>query len=165
MFDTNQLDPLIASEVMELLGSAHYDLNNPKKLNQIRDIVTYFKNVPNHRFKMLKVLSNKSGDKLDILWTYVALQKEKEEKTKTLNPEHFEPDVASEIAKGYLTEDKMALVRKDLERMKLERKKAEQQEAKELSEKSKAISKIPIEAIEDTLTDLSFINKELKAYE
>lgn len=150
---------------MDLVGSAYYDVNNPKKLNQIRDIVNFFQDLPNHRYQILKVLSNKSGDKLDMLWTYVALQREKQAKTQQLNPEHFETDVAAEIAKGYLTQDKMNQVKQDLGRLKAERKASERAEAKELSERQKAISKLDISSIEETLDDLSFINKELQAYE
>lgn len=165
MFSSNQLDPLVASEVMELLGSAHYDVNNPRKLNQIRDIVTYFKDKPNHRYQILKVLSNKSGDKLDILWTYVALQNEKASKTKSLDPELFEADVATELTQGYVSQEKIDQVKENIAQLRAERKAAAKAEKQEQKQKEKAISDLGLELIDDTLTDLSFINKELQAYE
>src|SRR6185369_12247985 len=99
-FNSLNLDPLLATEVIRLVGMRDYEINIPQRYNQLRDIVTFLQASSNPRAEVLKVLSKASGDKLDSVWTYVELQKEKHSRLQKLDPRDFEPDIEEQLRKG-----------------------------------------------------------------
>jgi hypothetical protein len=115
MFD---FDPLVSADIMHALGVDASQLANAHFYTRIKEVVDYFKNSPNPRRDILRVVQKKSGNPLDLTWTYVQLQREKERQIAKLNPEDFEVDVAAEIVRGHITKDKRERVKKDIkERM------------------------------------------------
>lgn len=114
-FSDLNIAPGVGADIMRILGVSATDLNFPKKLQQVQDITDYFKNTKNYREKILKITSGKSGDdKIDMAWSYVQLQRERENKISKLDPQDFEPDVVEQIKNKYLTKDKISLLKKDI---------------------------------------------------
>lgn len=159
-------DPIIGSEIIELLGLADYEVNNPKKYQQLKDVVDYYATDDNRRFSILKLLAGKQGEKLDIVWTYVELQREKQAKVQSLNPQDFEKDVAEEITKGYVTKDNIKKVKDDIQKRKEELKKKQLEEERYERKVDSAMDKAfkDLEVTNDTLTDIELINNELDFY-
>lgn len=162
-------DPIFATDIMSLLDIPSYVEGFPRQNAKLLDVIDYFKSVPNYRNRLLRVLAQKNGDKLDIAWTYVQLLREKEKAVKSLNPSDFEADVADEIVKGYISKDKIKTVKDDItERMKAAQK-AEAEEAKQevMSSKKteKAISVSMMQEYSRKLSEIEKLNEELKAYE
>lgn len=111
----SQIDPLIGTEIMELLGVPPYALDDPKQFKQVHEIVSYFQGRPDYRHRLLSLVQKRpKSDKLDTVWTWLQLQKEREDKIASLNPNLFAPDIAEEIVNGYLTKDAIKRVRENL---------------------------------------------------
>lgn len=159
-------DPLIGTEIIDLLGMSDYEVENPKKYQQLRDVVSHFQADDNRRYSILKILNGKHGDKLDVLWTYVQLQNEKTRKLQTLNTEDFEPDVAAELTKGYITKDKIKTVKDDIAARKkeLQRKQAEESRFDKQVESTVGKALKDLEVTDDTLTEIELINNDLEYY-
>lgn len=161
------LDPLKITEVMNLIGMETHYLAIPRYYNQLKDIVNYFAESPNLRYDILKVISNKQGNKFDVLWTYVELQKEKAAKVQVLDPEDFESNIAEEIVAGHVTKSNRSQLSEVIRKKKeeLERKK---EEAKFQTSKDKAVEKIfdetKLDLYANTLRELEAIEQELSAY-
>lgn len=153
---------LEGTEIIELLGLKTYEVDNPKTFHKLQDVTNYFKDLPNARYKMLKILSNKNGDKMDILWTYVALKKEQLAAVQELNPEFFGKDIVAEITEGYVTKPVRNRIKEDIQK----RIKQQEQEKKHNQQTEKAMDKVSssLPKIKDTLDKLDFLDKELDAY-
>lgn len=147
--------------LIDVLGLKTYEVDNPKTFSKLRDISNYFKNVPNARYKILKVLSDKHGDKMDILWTYVALKNEQAEMLRQLNPEHFPEDIAEQITDGYVTKAARQRIQDDIENRLKEEEKNQDQKV------DKAMVKIQesLPHTKEALDRLNILDKELQAYE
>jgi len=162
------------AEIMTLLGLAHYDLDNPRKFSMAKDITSYFNGKPDARSQILKILSKGMGqDKLDIIWTFVELQKEKERAIKELDPDHFEEDIVEQIKTGILTKDNIARIKKDIEVYdnKLSQKRKEADELERINKDTVDnlfIKPNPIDILSETkklLNKVEDLNKELSFYE
>ena len=162
------------AEIMTLLGLAHYDLDNPRKFSMARDITSYFSGQPDARSQILKIISKGHGqDKLDMVWTYVELQKEKQNAIKELNPEQFAEDIEEQIKTGILTKENIARIRKDIEvhdnKLKQRREEAEKFEKESRDTVDSLMYKPrPIDILSETKTLLNkveHLNKELSFYE
>lgn len=145
-YSTYNYDPLEGAEVMTLMGLDPARLSIPRIAAQVREVVTFFAGKTDRRSQILKQMM-KSGDKLDNLWTYVQLQKEKASKLETLNPEDFEPDVAAQIVSGHLTLDKKSRIREDIKNRK------EAAKNKELNRQEKRQDTIQQKKVEEALPD------------
>ena len=158
------LDPLKSTEILAPLGLFPHDFDNPQKYNKIREIVEYFKDDPKARSKVLQVLSGKPGEKLDVLWEYVALQNEKRAKLSTLNPTDFEPDIAEELSRKYLSLQTSKRIRADISRRKAEA--ARKQELREEAKAERGINKaLELTHVEKTLDDIDNLNELIAVYE
>jgi len=168
-FNSLNLDPLIATQVIQLVGMKDYEITNPQRYNQLRDIVTYFQD-KNARFEILKVLSKNRGmDKLDAVWTYVALQNEKRAKLQTLNPSNFEPDIEQQLKQGVLSRGDMKRVKADIDHKKREIQKQKQLDQAFENKKHRVVDKVfdetKLDSIRDTLYDIEDLNKQLDFYD
>jgi hypothetical protein len=158
------LDPIKSTEILAPLGLFPHDFDNPQKFSKIQEIVSYFGTYPNPRSKVLQVLLGKPGEKLDILWEYVALQNEKKAKVATLNPNDFEPDIAEELSKQHLSLKTSKRIKEDIARRKLEaqRKQEHKQEQKDQRGIDKALD---LTHVEKTIDDIEDLNKLIAVYE
>lgn len=71
-------DVVIATEVMRATGLSGDHLQDGYTLNKLKDVLDYLKGVPDKMFFVEKATRNKNGNKLDMLWSYVALHKDKD---------------------------------------------------------------------------------------
>ncbi len=158
------LDPVKSTEILSPLGLFPHDFDNPQKYNKIREIVEYFKDDPKARSKVLQVLSGKPGEKLDVLWEYVALQNEKKSKLATLNPSDFEPDIAQELSQKYLSLQASKRIRQDVARRKAEA--ARKQEHREEAKAQRSVDKaLELTHVEKTLDEIDNLNELIAVYE
>lgn len=81
--DTNY-SSVDAVEVMGMLNMAPYDLSDPARFGQFRDVMDYLGKVPNKRFFVSKAVGNKQVDRLKHVWEYVELHKKKDGARKQL---------------------------------------------------------------------------------
>lgn len=161
-----QYDPLDGAEIMSLIGFDPGRLTIPRIAAQVQDIIKHFTKTPDYRMKILKVMM-KSGDKLDNLWTYVQLQKEKEAQLSILRPDDFEQDVAAEIVSGHITLDKKQRIRDSIKQRRENAKQKEQDDIihrREKREEKKVQEALPTEKLDlysSALDELDVIDNQL----
>lgn len=168
-----ETDPVEGAEVMNLLGVSGDDLNIPGKYSKIKDVISYFKGRRDTRYMILKTISGKHGEKLDILWTWVQLQQEKEKRISKLNPTDFTEDIQKELEQKILTKENLDTVKKQTElRVKDAEKRVEElrKERKETREYVNEVAGAVGEAtkfkeIKTTISQIELANEALKAYE
>lgn len=170
MVGNSRLDPIESAEIMELLSAYPIDMVTPGNMAKLQKVVTHFQGMKDKRYQILKLLNGKPTDnKMEVLYTFVQLQQAKKEKISQLDPQDFEPDIVEELAKGYLSKDKRNVLKQDLERSRKEAAKLAKMEDRERQtyerSKGKALDKIKIDKIDDTLKDLDFIDNQLAKYE
>lgn len=164
-----QYDPLDGAEIMSLMGLDPGRMAIPRVAAQFQDIVKHFSKSPDYRMKILKVMM-KSGDKLDNLWTYVQLAKEKEAKLAVLHPDDFEQDVAQEIVDGHLTIKSKDKVRLDIKSRREQAKQkdldANLQRLERRADKKvqEALSPEKLDLYENTLKELDNIDSQINLY-
>lgn len=163
-------DPVFASEVQGLLGMTFYDVENPRKFRQLQDVIDFFGNNPNARRDILKVLNGKPGmDKLDLLWGYTELQKEYRKRVNDLPKEDFTDDIQEELKRGYITDEKLKIVKQQLkEKIKPSRdhKKEDKMQKKELGAVDDAVgASEKHEKILQAIESVENIKREVEAYD
>lgn len=162
-----------ASQIIELLSIAPYELDNPRRYTQLQDIATYFKGDPGMRSKLLQILSKAHGDKLDAVWTYVELHNEKARALQKLEPSQFAEDIEEQLKSGVLTQENISRIKKDIEIKKKdyskEFQKAEALEQSNQDQVAQLLAKPkPLDILSETLKHLDKVeslNKELSFYE
>src|ERR1035441_5145459 len=108
-------------DIMNLLSMAPSELDNPKRFAQFEEVNKFFSGHKDTRSKILNVtLRYPSRDKLDTIWSYVRLHREKEALVKKLVPGDFDDEVKKELEQGYLTLEKQKRIREDIDRRGLE---------------------------------------------
>lgn len=170
----NNLDPIEGSEIMELLGANYIDLEDAKRYQKIKNIIDYFSGREDKRATILKILSGKSGDGVDIMWSWVQLTQERSNKIKGLPKEHFTEDIQEEIKNEYLTRDNLKILKTQLtKRLETEKKKndlRQEQKADERYDKKsqkateKALDVSELQAIQKKVEEIEQINQELDKY-
>lgn len=80
------LGTFLGVDIINTVGVMPESLDNPAVFEKIKDIADYLKTVPpEHRsYFMNRVTVGKNVDKLDHLWGYVELNKQKDSKMKEL---------------------------------------------------------------------------------
>jgi hypothetical protein len=167
------VDPIEGAEILDLIGVNYYDFENPKKLNQIQDVVNYFSGKKDKRYQILKVLSGKTVvNRLDTIWTFVELIKERENKIAALNQDDFEPDIQEELKNKYLTRDKIKIIKKDIDNHKkqaeeIKKREMEDRQYNKLVDKklTKAIDVSKLIEIEKNVNEIEQLNEMLMAYD
>lgn len=161
-----------ASQIIELLGIAPYELDNPHRYNRLQDIATYFKGKPEMRSKILQIISKAHGDKLDAVWTYVELYNEKIRALQKLDPQDFAEDIEEQLKTGVLTKDNIARIKKDIEVQEKQYDKYKQAEEWDKQTGEQVASMLarpkPIDILNKTkelLNKVEHLNKELSFYE
>lgn len=160
-------DPTIEASILQVLGLDPNSLSNGYIYNRAKDVVKYFSSKPNPRAEVLKLIARKNGNPLDVAWTYVQLQKEKEAMLSKLNPEDFEPDVAAEIVSKHITIEKKQRVREDIKKQKelLKKQKAEQELTQANQEKVHQIfSETKLDYYDEVFNEIDRFDKELSYY-
>jgi len=162
-------DPIYNADVMSAMGIDPNHLQNAGIYGRVKDVLDYFQGRKNPRQEILKLISTKTGNPLDTVWTYVQLQKEKQARLAKLNPEDFEPDVAEEIVAGHITIAKKQRIRKDIQQRKekLAQQKAQQQNQKLEQKKDNIIEGLSSEKLDiysQVLDEIDSYDKELDFY-
>lgn len=74
---------IVATDIMTRLDVKDYDLNDPVRFKRFQDVLSYLKD-KDFRFLINKITTAKNVDKLDHVWGYVELSKQKEDKEREL---------------------------------------------------------------------------------
>lgn len=153
---------------MHLLGIVPHETSDPRKYQQVKEVVSYFSDTPNYRYQILKVLAKSSGNKLDAVWNYVALQNERISHLQKLDPSDFSQDIEAQLKDKYLTNDKVQLLKSEIKKQREEALEAKRQEAakqrKEDSAKQQVFNLDKLDIYEDALKGVEHISKELLQY-
>lgn len=153
-------------DIIFLLGLSEYDLDNNRKYNQLQEVADYFANDPNPRYQILKILNKKhNSDKLDSVWQYVSLKKERVEKLAKLDPKAFERDIEQELKQGLLSHTSKKKIISDVDKRIKELEKQKRIEINEQKKINSATALLDITPIADTLNDINLIDKALNFYE
>lgn len=175
-FSFLNFDPIIGTDIMNLVGADATKLAVPSFFKRVSDIVAYFGSKPDYRYQILKLLSSKpllytefntKGDKVDSLWTYVQLQNEKAAKLKEFEPKDFGEDVAKEIVSGHLTIDKKKRINQDIENQKtlLEKRSVTAQNEQKEGKAMDGVMALPkLTRYQQTLRELEILDKELSQF-
>lgn len=165
-------DIKLGATVMEVLGIDPGHLANARFYQQVKDIIDFYKPSKNPRGEMLGIMSRKNGKPLDILWTYVQLQKEKSKQLQKLTPDDFDKEIADELNQGYLTRKKQERIKASVEARKLAREKKKQQnqdradKTKETNQKKTLAELIDdkLDVYGETIAAIENIDKQLDFY-
>lgn len=74
------IDPIKGAEIMQLLNVSPFDLQEPAKFQRVRDIVDFLKKYEDYSFLINKITLGKNVDKVDHVWGYIELNKQKQQK-------------------------------------------------------------------------------------
>lgn len=66
-------------DIMSLLGLNQFDLEDPVRFERFKDVISGLKNEKEYAYLIKKTTMNKNVDKLDHLWGYLQLKKEREQ--------------------------------------------------------------------------------------
>jgi len=161
-----------SSQIIELLGIAPYELDNPRRYTQLQEVAKYFQGKDNLRSKILQIISKAHGDKLDAVWGYVELHNEKIRALQKLNPEILAEDIEEQLRTGILTKENISRLKKDIEVQEKNFEKYKQAEEYEKQTGDKVIAMLakplPPDILSETKTLLNkveHLNKELSFYE
>lgn len=101
-------NPLDGAELMSIIGISADDLNIQGRAGKVQEISRYLETIKNPKYTVLKLVQGKnSADKLEVVWSWVQLQKERERHINQLNPQDFTPDIEEQLRQKYLSRDKM----------------------------------------------------------
>jgi hypothetical protein len=120
------LDPIEATEIMEMIGVYPADMVTPQNYAKLRDVVSFFQGKEDKRYLINKLVAGKPGiDKLDHLRGYISVRKEYEKKKAEME--------SLKAFKGALKDIKDEQMRSNIEDMlSNDIKKAKTQELKQL---------------------------------
>ena len=151
-------DPILGTEIMDALNISADDLSIPRNLTKFKEIYSFFEKYPAPVNKILSLTTNKSGDKLDVVWSWIALNRRRESVVAELNPEDFAEDIAQEIASKKLPREYKKRIRQGID----EQKKRLEAELKYNQDSKKAVSKLNLEKIEGNLSEIDSIDHMLE---
>jgi hypothetical protein len=111
----SNLDPILGTEIMSSLGISHDELSIPKNLNKFKEIYHFFKDYPNPTNKITRLAASRPGvDRMDIVWTWVELQRQKAELVTALSSfgDTPAPEMEEEMRE---TQNRYDVVRREIE--------------------------------------------------
>ena len=72
------VDAITGVQLMRMLNLNGYELTDGRKFSQFKDIIDYFKHRPTSEYLINKLTIGKNVDKVEHIWGYVELEKQKE---------------------------------------------------------------------------------------
>lgn len=97
-YDDLGIDPIIATELMGILGITVDDLSIPQRFERFKDVAQYIGKFENYPYLIKKLTIAKHVDKLDHMWEWCQLSKEKEHIDSEINSTYIEDDKIRELA-------------------------------------------------------------------
>lgn len=79
-FEDLGVDAITGTEIMSYAGVSPDEIQDPVRFERLRDIIDYVKKLPDRRYFVSKVTAGRDGERLDHLWGYVELHKQRESK-------------------------------------------------------------------------------------
>lgn len=78
-FNELGIDAITATEMMDWLGISKIDLGDPSRFSKFQSVIEYFKQFPSdtQRFLIRRVTQNPNHDRLQRVWEYAELLKNK----------------------------------------------------------------------------------------
>lgn len=158
-------------ELMNLIGMSPRELDIPSRFARFQEVVGYFNQFKNPRSKILNlVFKHPSADKLETLWGYVKLEKEKRDIIHSLDPDEFDAAIKSELERGLLTLDKQKRIRDDIARREVEEKDKEKftVRVEDIKYEKKRDEKLQeanrYQPVKEKLNQLELVNQALESY-
>jgi len=174
-FSDAGIDPLIATEIMDLLGISQGDLKLSNTLDRLIDVIEHFQGEKNYRGNILRVLDKHyGGEPLQRVWEYVQLTQERAREIKELPKEEFAKDIQDEIEERYLTKENMEKIKKDIVKHKKDIKINEDyigltqkayKASREISDKSRQEKLEKLQTIEKKINKIDSLNKQIDKYQ
>lgn len=171
IFSQLGMSPEQASSLIPIMGIGYDELEIPYTFNKVKDILAHFGTYKNPRLEMLRIVEKHHGSNgLDVLWSYSQLQKEKREHLNHLKPETFEPDIAEELSKKYLTLQSKKRILDDIEKRLAHKTQKQNQDEHDVLEAIKGTAVVDeeqkeLEEIRDILYKVQVIDSILQKYE
>lgn len=76
-FNDLGVDAITGTKLMDILALNVSDFHDPARFMRFKDIIGYFKDVPDSAFVLRKITVGKFVDKLDHVWGYTELARQK----------------------------------------------------------------------------------------
>lgn len=77
-FNDLGVDAVVGTKLMDILGLTSSDFVDPARFMRFKDIIGYFKDVPDSGYILNKITTGKLVDKLDHVWGYTDLARQKQ---------------------------------------------------------------------------------------
>lgn len=73
------VDAVNGVKLMDMLGLSSSDFHDPARFMRFKDVIDYFKGVPDMGFVLSRITVGKFVDKLDHVWGYTELARQKDQ--------------------------------------------------------------------------------------
>lgn len=114
-FSSMGIDPIKGAEIVDMIGIEPHELDHPPTLRKITEIAQFFQDKPNRKSMIAKVLFGRRGESLDNIHRFVVLEKAKLEELAKIPQEMMTEDIIKEINSGYLTDESIDKIQRDLD--------------------------------------------------
>lgn len=152
-------DPIWGTEVMELLGVPAYSINDHKTLEKVKDIVGFFEHYSDRRAVMLDLIKDERENKLDKVWTYTEIQKEKFNKLRQIPTEYLTQEMKEKIDRGEISNTEIKYLKETvLSKMREEETHKKMQEVFNFMDEEKNAK------LSSSLDELSVLTEQLSRY-
>lgn len=160
------IDPIQGTELMDLLGVEYYDLESPAKFRKFDEISKHFRGKQNLKGQILKILQKRPfEDKMDAVWRYVQLEKERERIIERLPQDEFAENIQQELKNKYLTRDNLKLLRNQVDERMEAAKKRGLEKREEMNREKKEQAAMGKTMKDADTSNLSQIKKSLEEIE
>ena len=109
LFTDLNVDPVVGAEIMNLLSFNIDDLHDNVKFSQLKDVVRFLAPYEDRKWHIMKLTAGKVGlEKLDNVWSWVKLQREKEQHMESLQEIAQRNPIFDETTTQRVTSGKLA---------------------------------------------------------
>jgi len=109
-FEDLGVDAITGIQLMRSLGLYPDDFIDEARFLRFKDVIDYFKEIPDRDYLFNKILIGKNVDKLDQVWGYTQLAKQKDKLKSTLDVENKKLEVISSLGDELETEKQRGVI-------------------------------------------------------
>lgn len=96
-FEDLGVDAITGIQLMRSLNISPDDFLDSSRFLRFKDVIDYFKNIPDREYILNKVTIGKNVDKLDHIWGYTQLSKQKEDLRNHIDSEMKRLDIINSL--------------------------------------------------------------------
>lgn len=96
-FQDMGIDAITGVELMKSLGLSSDDFIDPARFERFKDVIDYFKNLPDRNYILNRLVVGKNVDKLDHIWGYTELSRQKEILKEKINSQVIKLDALNTL--------------------------------------------------------------------